>query len=149
MMTWAVHMRDPGLLWRQLGPRAFIGFQVMFLGTIAQFLLAPLMWSLLLIPFGVDHLLLAVLPPAAFWAMLAAFLLSEAASLAVGIVGLGRTEHRLSAWWVPTMKLYFPLATIAAYKAALELVTRPFYWDKTTHGLFDHAADPALGPRRG
>jgi cellulose synthase/poly-beta-1,6-N-acetylglucosamine synthase-like glycosyltransferase len=142
MMTWAVHMRDPGLLWRQLGPRAFLGFQVMFLGTIMQFLLAPLMWTLLLVPFGFDHPLLSMLPPAAFWAMIAAFLLSEAASLAVGIVGIRRTDHRLSLWWVLTMKLYFPLATVAAYKAVVELVSRPYYWDKTTHGLFDQAADP-------
>jgi cellulose synthase/poly-beta-1,6-N-acetylglucosamine synthase-like glycosyltransferase len=148
MMTWAVHMRDPGLLWRQLGPRAFIGFQVMFLGTIAQFLLAPLMWSLLLVPFGLDHPLLSALPPVAFWTMLAAFLMSEAASLAVGIVGIRRTDHRLSPWWVLTMKLYFPLATMAAYKAMVELVTRPFYWDKTTHGLFDHAADQRAKPSR-
>jgi cellulose synthase/poly-beta-1,6-N-acetylglucosamine synthase-like glycosyltransferase len=142
MMTWAVHMRDPMLLWRQLGARAFFGFQVMFLGTIAQFLLAPLMWTLLLVPFGFDHPLLTVLPPAAFLAMMAAFLLSEVASLAVGIVGIRRTDHGLSAWWVPTMKLYFPLATLAAYKAVVELVTRPHYWDKTTHGIFDHLADP-------
>lgn len=148
MMTWAVHMRDPGLLWRQLGPRAFIGFQVMLLGTIAQFLLAPLMWSLLVVPFGFDHPLLLALPPVAFWTMLAAFLLSEAASLAVGIVGIRRTDHRLSPFWVLTMKLYFPLATIAAYKALVELVTRPFYWDKTTHGLFDHAADRTKPSRK-
>jgi glycosyltransferase XagB len=140
MMTWAVHMRDPGLLYRQLGLRAFVGFQVMFLGSIAQVLLAPLMWTLLLVPLGFDHPLVSVLPPAAFWAMMAAFILSEAASLAVGIVGIRRTDHHLSFWWVLTMKLYFPLATVAAYKAVVELVTRPFYWDKTTHGLFDSTA---------
>jgi hypothetical protein len=128
-------------LWRQLGPRAFIGFQIMFLGTISQFLLAPLMWSLFLVPFGFNHILLAILPPAALWTMLAVFLLSEAASLTVGILGLRRTDHRLSVWWVPTMKLYFPLATVAAFKAVVELAVRPFYWDKTTHGLFDQVAD--------
>jgi hypothetical protein len=106
------------------------------------------MWTLLLVPFGFDHPLLSALPPVAFWTMLAAFLLSEAASLAVGIVGIRRTDHRLSPLWVLTMKLYFPLATLAAYKAAVELVTRPFYWDKTTHGLFDHAADQRAKPSR-
>lgn len=141
MMTWAVHMRDPVLLWRQLGPRAYLGFQIMFLGTIAQFLLAPLLWSFLVIPFGISHPLLEVLSPVTVWAMIAAFILSEVANLSVGIIGLGRTQHRITAWWVPTMKLYFPLATLAAYKALAELVTRPFYWDKTTHGLFDHAGD--------
>ncbi|WP_248298234.1 glycosyltransferase family 2 protein [Tabrizicola sp. YIM 78059] len=140
MLTWAVHMRDPLLLWRQLGPRAFLGFQIMFLGTIAQFLLAPLLWSFLCIPFGIRHPLLGLLSPPVVWVMLATFILSEVVNLSVGIIGLGRTRHRISAWWVLTLKVYFPLASLAAYKALLELVTRPFYWDKTAHGLFDHVA---------
>jgi cellulose synthase/poly-beta-1,6-N-acetylglucosamine synthase-like glycosyltransferase len=138
MMTWAVHMRHPGLLWRQLGPRAFLGFQVMFFGSIAQVLLAPVLWSFMLVPLGYEHPLSAVLPVGLVWGMMTVFILSEVANLAIGIVGLGRTRHRLSAWWVPTMKLYFPLATLAAYKALFELVSRPFYWDKTAHGMFDH-----------
>ncbi len=141
MMTWAVHMRQPRLLWRQLGPRAFIGFQVMFLGSIAQFLLAPLLLSFTLVAFGLSHPLLDALPRWVFWAMAAVFIVSEAANLAVGIIGLRRTRHKLSLWWVPTMKLYFPLASLAAYKALWELVSRPFYWDKTTHGIFDHVND--------
>jgi glycosyltransferase involved in cell wall biosynthesis len=141
MMTWAVHMRQPRLLWRQLGPRAFLGFQVMFLGTIAQFVLAPLLWSFMLVPFGFDHPLFAVLPPRAVWGIALLFGLSELANLVIGIVGNRRTRHGLSSWWVPTMKLYFPLASLAAYKALLELATRPFYWDKTTHGLFDHVPE--------
>jgi hypothetical protein len=40
---------------------------------------------------------------------------------------------------VLTLKVYYPLASLAAYKGLAELATRPFYWDKTTHGLFDHA----------
>lgn len=39
--------------------------------------------------------------------------------------------------WVPTLHAYFPLATLAAWKALYELVTRPFYWDKTAHGVVD------------
>jgi glycosyltransferase XagB len=141
MMTWAVHMRDPLLLWRQLGPRAFAGFQMMFLGTIAQFLLAPLLWSFMVIPFGVPHPLLATLPSDAVIAVAAVFILSEVVNLTLGIIALRRTRHGLSVLWVPTMSLYFPLASLASYKALIELVTKPFYWDKTTHGLYDHAGD--------
>jgi cellulose synthase/poly-beta-1,6-N-acetylglucosamine synthase-like glycosyltransferase len=141
MMTWAVHMRSPRLLWRQLGPWAFIGFQVMFLGSIVQSLLAPLLMSFMIVPFGLPHPLLEVLPTAAIWAMVTIVILSEAANLAVGLIGLLRTRHGLSLWWVLTMKLYFPLASLAAYKALFELVTRPFYWDKTTHGIFDQTGD--------
>ncbi|MDZ4086824.1 MAG: glycosyltransferase [Tabrizicola sp.] len=139
MMTWAVHMRHPRLLWRQLGPRGFMGFQVLFLGTIAQFLLAPLLWSFMLLPFGFDHPVYAALPVAAVWTIAGFFFLSEAANIFIGAIGLGRTRHGLSPLWVLTLKVYYPLASLAAYKGLLELATRPFYWDKTTHGLFDQA----------
>lgn len=139
MMTWAVHMRQPRLLWRQLGPKGFLGFQVLFLGTIAQFLLAPLLWSFLLLPFGFDHPLYAALPVAAILTIAGIFFLSEVTNILIGAIGLGRTRHGLSLLWVLTLKLYYPLASLAAYKGLLELATRPFYWDKTTHGLFDQA----------
>jgi cellulose synthase/poly-beta-1,6-N-acetylglucosamine synthase-like glycosyltransferase len=137
MMTWAVHMRQPRLLWRQLGPKGFLGFQVLFLGSIAQFLLAPLLWSFMLLPFGVHHPLSAALPTPALWALAIIFFLSEAANIVIGALGLGRTTHGLSLLWVLTLKVYYPLASLAAYKGLAELATRPFYWDKTTHGLFD------------
>ena len=137
IMTWAVHMRQPRLLWRQLGPKGFFGFQVLFLGTIAQFLLAPLLWSFLLIPFGFDHPLYAALPAPALWTMSAVFFLSEFANIFIGMLGLRRTRHGLSLLWVLTLKVYYPLASLAAYKGLMELATRPFYWDKTTHGIFD------------
>ncbi|GAB1364332.1 hypothetical protein MASR1M32_35680 [Rhodobacter sp.] len=139
MMTWAVHMRRPGLLWRQLGPRQFAGFQVMFLGSILQSLLAPLIWSFWVLPFGLGHPLAAALPRAALWSMIGLFLLSEAVNVAMGIIALRRSGHRISALWVPTLQLYFPLAAFAAYKGLWEMITRPFYWDKTHHGIFDPA----------
>jgi cellulose synthase/poly-beta-1,6-N-acetylglucosamine synthase-like glycosyltransferase len=142
MMTWAVHMRSPRLLWRQLGPWRFLGVQVLFLGTVAQFLLSPILWTFALLPFGFDHPVLPYLPPALLWAAAALFLASEAVNLAIGIIGLRRSGQSLSLLWVPTLKLYYPLASLAGYKALVELVTRPFYWDKTDHGLFDAAAAP-------
>ena len=141
IMTWAVHMRAPRLLWRQLGPKGFLGFQVLFLGTIAQFLLAPLMWSFIVLTFGFGHPLHDALPSAAVWAVAGVFFLSEVTNILIGAVGLGRTAHGLSLLWVLTLKLYYPLASLAAYKGLIELATRPFYWDKTTHGLFDHAVE--------
>lgn len=142
MLTWAVHMRNPRLLWRQLGPWRFLGLQVLFLGTVAQFLLSPILWTFALVPFGLDHPVLPYLPPALVWATAGLFLASEAVNLAIGIIGLRRSGQPLSLLWVPTLKFYYPLASLAGYKALVELVTRPFYWDKTAHGLFDSTAAP-------
>ncbi|MFZ1338522.1 MAG: glycosyltransferase family 2 protein [Paracoccaceae bacterium] len=139
MMTWAVHMRDPALLLRQLGLRRFLGFQVMFLGTIVQFLLAPLMWSFWSIPLGLGHPLSGVLSHPDLVAISLIFILSEVVNLTLGIVALKRSGHRISPLWVVTLQFYFPLAALAAYKGLWEMMTRPFYWDKTHHGIYDPA----------
>jgi hypothetical protein len=39
--------------------------------------------------------------------------------------------------WVPTLMFYFPLGAAAAFKALWEVAARPFWWDKTDHGVFD------------
>ena len=140
MMTWAVHMRDPALLWRQLGPRKFFGFQILFLCTLSQFLLAPVLWSFWLVPLGVPHPLAAALPPMVMLGLMGLYLLTEVVNLTVNVMGLRRTKHTLSLLWVPTLHFYFPLGALASYKAAWEMVTKPFYWDKTSHGHFDQDA---------
>jgi cellulose synthase/poly-beta-1,6-N-acetylglucosamine synthase-like glycosyltransferase len=139
MMTWLTHMRDPGLLWRELGPRKFIGFQLLLAGSVLHALLAPVLWTFWALPLGLPHPVQSVLPEAGIWALVASFLAIEVGLIAFGIVGMRRTRHRLTPLWVPTMILYYPLATLAAYKAAWEMLMQPFYWDKTTHGEFDQA----------
>ncbi|QCO56981.1 glycosyltransferase (plasmid) [Pseudorhodobacter turbinis] len=140
MMTWAVHMRSPRLLWKQLGARKFIGFQILFLCTLSQFLLAPVLWSFWLVPLGVPHPLAAALPPVVMLGLVGLYLLTEVINLTVNIMGLSKTKHKMSLLWVPTLHFYFPLGALASYKAAWEMVTKPFYWDKTSHGHFDQSA---------
>ncbi|HMS93636.1 MAG TPA: glycosyltransferase [Tabrizicola sp.] len=141
IMTWAVHMRHHAQLWRELGPRAFLAFQVMFIGTSLQFLMAPLLLSFLIVPFGYHHALYEALPAGATRVLTGTFALCELVNMAIGMIGLSRTRHRLSLWWVATMSVYFSLACLAAYKAVFEIATRPFYWDKTQHGIFDFHAE--------
>ena len=51
MTTYLVHMRDPRLLYRQLGAWKFWGFQAHFvIGALSQFVLAPVLWSFWLVP---------------------------------------------------------------------------------------------------
>lgn len=143
-MTWAVHMRAPRLLWRQLGAWRFLGVQVLFLGTLSQFVLAPLLWSFWIVAFGLWHPVAALLPPAGPGLLFALFLVSEAASIGIGLWAVRGRSHRHLLKWVPSLHLYFPLAALAAWKALHELVARPFFWDKTAHGLFDDQAAAAL-----
>ncbi|WP_417724780.1 glycosyltransferase family 2 protein [Salipiger sp.] len=141
MITWAVHMRSPFGLLRDLGPWKFFGVQVVFLTSILHFLLAPVLWSFWLVLLGLPHPLATALNEAQMSLLLWLFLGSEAVSLLVGAAAVSRSPHPGLLPWVPTLLLYFPLGTIAAYKAVSELLDRPFFWDKTMHGHSapDHA----------
>ena len=137
MMTYGVHMRQPRLLLRQLGWRQFLGFQVLFLSTISQYLLTPILWSFWVVPLGLDHPVVMALPGPVYQAMVGLFLITEALLIAVTLVAMRLTPNRMSWGWAPLLHFYFPLGALASYKAAWELVHKPFWWDKTSHGHFD------------
>ncbi|SIS69213.1 glycosyltransferase [Phaeovulum vinaykumarii] len=136
-MTWGVHMRRPGQLWRELGPWRFLGFQVLFLGALAQYLLAPLLWTLWLMAAGLWHPISALAAPEALMALVALSIGCEALSMTLSAWAVRGPRHRHLLPWVPFLSLYFPLGTFAAWKGLYEVITRPFYWDKTSHGIYD------------
>ncbi|SLN39348.1 Beta-monoglucosyldiacylglycerol synthase [Roseivivax jejudonensis] len=142
MMTWATHTRRPRRLLRDLGPVRALGVQALFLGAILQALLAPLLWSLWIVPFGLPHPVLSTLSAEQMAGLVALMLGSEAITLCVGFAAVARTPHRGLTRWVPTTLCYFPLTVAAAYKALWEALRTPFYWDKTAHGASppDHRA---------
>lgn len=156
-MTWGVHMRDPVALWRDLGPRRFMGFQIQFLGTISQYLLAPVLWSFWLLSLGLFHPLREPLggiwDGAAVPALFGLFVASEVLNIIVASWAVRGPEHRHLRLWVPSLHFYFPLGCLAGWKAIYEVVTRPFYWDKTAHGIYDattetEVQDPAADHTR-
>ncbi|MFC3836806.1 glycosyltransferase [Paracoccus rhizosphaerae] len=142
-MTWAVHMRDPVALHRDLGAWRFWGFQVQFLGTLSQYLLAPVLWSFWLLTFGLPHPLGAPLDdlvgPWAAPMLFVPFVGAEALNILVGLYAVRRKRHRHLLPWVASLHFYFPLGCLAGWKALYEVAAKPFYWNKTAHGLFSEA----------
>ena len=57
--------------------------------------------------------------------------LNVAGSIQRGLFGLAK--------YALLTPLYWGLMSVAAWKGFLQLITNPFYWEKTTHGL--HTAD--------
>ncbi len=144
-MTWAVHMRNPARLWRDLGPKRFFGVQILILGALSQYLLAPVLWSCWLILFGYWHPIAELMSPGLEKLLLFAFVMTELINITVGVWAVRGTEHRHLIPWVPTLHVYFPLGALAGWKAIYEVIAKPFYWDKTVHGVFDtihHIAAP-------
>ncbi|MCV2873369.1 glycosyltransferase [Defluviimonas sp. WL0050] len=134
-VTWASHMRDPARLWRELGAKRFWGVQILFVGSLSQAVLTPVLWSFWLITLGLPTPLNDVLPPMLLLSVGLLFVSAEAINIAVGIWATRGPAHRHLQKWVPTLHVYFPLAALSSYKALYEWITRPFYWDKTAHGV--------------
>ena len=135
-MTWMVHMRSPRLLIRQVGWWRFIGLQLLLPCALSQFLLAPLLWSLWLIPLGVAHPLIPVIGSEMATALVVLFFGAEIVNLMINLLGTASRRHWHLIAWLPSMHFYYPLGAFAAYKALYEMLKRPFYWDKTGHGIF-------------
>ena len=133
-VTWVVHTRRPARLWSDLGPMRFLGVQLLLLGTLTQFAVAPVLWSFWLIMFGFGHPVHDVLSTPMIWTLAILFIFAELTGIAMRFHAVRQTNHKGLARWTPTLFFYFPLATLASYKAAFEVVTKPFYWDKTEHG---------------
>ena len=135
MTTYLVHMRKPRLLYRQLGAWKFWGFQAHFVSALSQFVLAPFLWSFWLVLFGIWHPMEMVLPRPVLLGFGSLFLVVEALNIAFHMTAVSGRRHRYLMAWAPTMHFYAPLGCIAAYKALYELIGKPFFWDKTKHGL--------------
>ncbi|WP_298434021.1 glycosyltransferase family 2 protein [uncultured Jannaschia sp.] len=136
MMTWAVHSRDPVRLWRDLGPKRFFGFHLLFLTSVLSAALLPVLWSLAVLIFGIGHPIEAWLPPGGAFLLGAVMAGLSLVSILLTFAGCAAAHHRHLRPWIPTLMVYFPLATLALLKAAAEVASKPFHWDKTEHGTF-------------
>jgi cellulose synthase/poly-beta-1,6-N-acetylglucosamine synthase-like glycosyltransferase len=142
LLTWAMAMRSPRALWRDLGALRTIALQVQILFAVAGFLVAPLIWSLAVKLFGAPHPLDPVLGPAGYGALASAFAVSICLSVAIALRATRAPHLRRLRPWILLSEIYFMLAVISAWRAAAEMLLRPFWWAKTRHGGFGGVADP-------
>jgi hypothetical protein len=138
MQTYLVHMRSPLRLWRELGPRNFLAFQLLVGATPLTTLFNPVLWALT-IAYAVtgSPLIQALFPMPVFYLGIVSMILGNfvfAYYLVTGCLLLG--NHR-NAKWMLAAPLYWLLMSVAAWKAAVQVVLRPHYWEKTRHGLVE------------
>ncbi len=141
LMTWGSAMRDPRALWRDLGPKRFIGLQVQLLGAVLGFLTAPLLWTFMLKPFGIWHPLDYVISPTAYGILAIIMITGLIGSVFVSIYACRAPHLRHLRPISPLVEPYYLFGTVAAWIGLIELTFRPFFWAKTSHGSFGGDAD--------
>jgi cellulose synthase/poly-beta-1,6-N-acetylglucosamine synthase-like glycosyltransferase len=138
MQTYAVHMRAPIGLMRQMGLVAFLTLQGHFAGTIIAALVHPWFYVLLVreimlgVPFGLVQTWLGTV----FWAIASLTMLAGyGASAWLSAKTVGRHRLRRLGFAILTIPLYWLLISVAAYRAVWQLIQAPHRWEKTAHGV--------------
>lgn len=136
MQTALVHLRAPRRLVSRAGWKRALGFLLLVAGTPLTFLAAPWMWGL----FGMwlatgSKGLDPFFPPVVLYVSLFNLLVGNGIAIYLNMLaGFKRGYYDLIPWALLN-PAYWVLHSVAAYKALWELVTRPFHWEKTAHGL--------------
>ena len=118
LLTWAVAMRAPFALIRALGMWRFLALQVQILCAVAGFLIAPLLWSLMIKPFGYAHPLDLLVSPFGYGILATIFVASVVLSIALAIHATRPAHLRHLRPYILLSELYFLLGTISAWRAA-------------------------------
>jgi len=135
VQTYLVHMRHPRTLLREMGWKQFFYFQLTFGGNIFLPLVNPLLWAVTL---------LALLSPGMFNFLFFYPLVYVCIfNLIIGngvfmLLHMGPYVMKKNYTSIPLafiIPLYWILISIGDWRGVVQLVTKPFYWEKTEHGL--------------
>lgn len=149
MQTFLVHTRHPVRLIRTIGLKAFLGFVLFIGGTPFIFLMNLLLWAVLAFWLITRTDLLEPLFPQ--WLLVLAFLnLMFGNFMAIYSCVLAvfrRRNYGLTVFGLLN-PFYWLLHGVASYKALWQLIVKPFYWEKTVHGLSQMSGTLHAAPRR-
>lgn len=150
LQTWLVHMRHPKALWREVGPTGFWGVHAALLGTVLPFLLNPLYWLLTTLWFMTHWSLVPQLfPPGIYYVGMINLLIGNFLFTYMNALAVARRQRWELVKYSLLMPLYWGMMSVAAWKALLQLISRPSHWEKTQHGLTfrpSRAEAPLLAP---
>jgi cellulose synthase/poly-beta-1,6-N-acetylglucosamine synthase-like glycosyltransferase len=141
LQTWLVHTRHPLRLWRELGPRAFVNFNVVIGASPVLAVLNPIFWLLAGLWFiGHPAIVQTLFPAPVYYPAMVCLIGGNLLAMYRTVVGVrvaGHPELALTALLLP---VYWVMMSIAAIRALVQLLVKPSHWEKTAHGLSGQSA---------
>ncbi|GMR21205.1 MAG: glycosyltransferase family 2 protein [Gammaproteobacteria bacterium] len=136
MQTYLVHMRHPLHLHRSVGAIGFWGFQFFIGGTIISTLAAPFLYLMYIIWLMTKtHIFDIVFPPSLLYISLFNLLVGNGYLIYITTLGAFKRNYYSMIPYGLTVPVYWLLISIAAYKGLWQLIHKPFFWEKTQHGI--------------
>lgn len=146
MQTSLVHMRNPVKLVNKIGWRGFFGFNFFVGFTPITFLLYPILLGFYIIYLVFDLQTVRVLfPDWVLYISIFNFVAGNTLMIYVNMLAVFKRRFYELILFALVNPLYWLMHSIAAYKGLWQLIYKPFYWEKTNHGLtkMSHSASAA------
>lgn len=136
MQTYLYHMRRPVRLAKEMGPKSYAAFQLFFGAGTLCLLLNPLFWLLAVLWFATQlHLIQSIFPwPVLYLATIGLFVGNAACVLSV-VSGCFARRNYEDVKYTLLVPIYWVLMSVGAWKALVQLFTKPTFWEKTEHGF--------------
>ena len=136
MQTYLVHMRNPALLVRKVGWAGFFGFNFFIGGTSFTFLLYPIL-LLFFILYLIFHFtgIKQLFPDWVLYFSTFNFIAGNVLMIYINMLAVFKRKFYELILYAMINPLYWLMHSISAYKGLWQLITKPFYWEKTNHGL--------------
>jgi glycosyltransferase XagB len=136
MQTFLVYWRHPLSLIRIIGLKNFLAFNLFIGGTPLTFLASPPLWGLFVFWLLTrSHLVEPLFPDAVLYLALANLLIGNFLGIYLNMIAIYLRKNYALMPYALLNPFYWLLHSIAAYKALGQLFTKPFYWEKTQHGI--------------
>ncbi len=136
MQTYLVHMRNPVALIRKIGFKGFLGFNFFIGATSATFLVYPLLLTIFICYLVFDFSTIRSLFPD--WVLFMAIfnlMVGNILMIYVNMMAVFKRRYFELILFAIANPVYWLLHSAAAYMGLYQLITNPFYWEKTNHGL--------------
>ncbi|OQX11412.1 MAG: glycosyl transferase [Desulfobulbaceae bacterium A2] len=137
MQTFLVYNRRPFKMLRTVGLINWLSFQLFIGGTPLLFLVTPLAWGVFLFWLLTHSTVLdPFMPPFVLYIGLYNLLIGNFMGIYLNMMAVFRRGLFSLLPFAMLNPLYWLLGhSVSAYKALWQLFSKPFYWEKTAHGI--------------
>jgi glycosyltransferase XagB len=134
-----VHVRSPKGFFRTITKPHFFTFLLIVGGKTLSVFVNPLLWVITLSYFvfrgTAGTFIESLFPASIFYMALFAMVIGNFIYLYNYMLGAAKRGYWSLIWYSYLIPFYWLLMSFAAWKAAYQLAVKPYYWEKTQHGL--------------
>lgn len=136
MQTYLVHMRNPAALVKKIGWRGFLGFNFFVGATPVTFLVYPILLFIFLayVVFNLASIK-TLFPDWVLFISIFNLMVGNILMIYVNMMAVFKRRFYELILFAIANPVYWLMHSAAAYMGLYQLVVKPFYWEKTTHGL--------------